>query len=404
MTSVLDAVRGNSTRILQLLIAIPGSVRGKELDRALLQAAKLGYSECAYHLINAGADPDTQDACSNTPLKIAVENGHVDVLKVLIAAKCDINQRSNSGSTALHHAARRGRDDCIEILLVAGANTDIQDSSGNTPLIYAAKHSQIWAMKKLLAAKCDVNKQNKEGRAALHYAAGSAMGVELLLKSGADPDIQDPAGNTPLIIAATEGFCNVISLLCDYKCDVNICNVEQQRCAIHYVAMKGHVECVETLLYSGAHPDMPDKDGSTPLWHAINRNQINIVKLLLRSNCGFSLSINNKGQDQNTNSLLKLALEKGHPEIIKMLVITGCDSHKLYVWLMAGVFEPALQVNRGLWDWLDNMSQTPNTLRQLARLSIRHSMGHEVVRLIEYLSLPKAIKDYIALKELDDYH
>ncbi|XP_013417088.1 serine/threonine-protein phosphatase 6 regulatory ankyrin repeat subunit A [Lingula anatina] len=401
MSSVLDAVQSNSARILQLLIAIPGSIRQKELDRALLQAAKLGYHECALHLLQAGADPDFSDASSNSPLKISVENGHTQVAKVLIAAECDINKRTNSGSTALHFAARYGKCDSVDLLLAANVNPTIRDSAGNTPLISAAKAQQVPVMRRLLQVKCAINAKNKEGMTALHYACLTGMGVELLINAGADLNVKDTVGNTPIIIAATEGLCKTIRKLCLANCDVNLCNTDQQRTALHYMAMKGHVECVEELLYAGAHPDIPDAGGCTPLWHAINRNQIGVAKLLLRSNCGFGFKNYSFKCD---TSMLQLALEKGHPEIVKMLVIAGCDSHRLGIWLANENIEQVIRENVGLWDWLQEMAATPNTLKQLCRLCVREAMNHEVICKTEHLFLPQAMKDYIALKELDDYH
>ena len=51
-----------------------------------------------------------------------------------------------------------------------------------------------------------------------------ALGVELLLRSGAETDLKDNDGNTPMHNASTEGFDTVVKTLLHYRANPDIRN------------------------------------------------------------------------------------------------------------------------------------------------------------------------------------
>ena len=52
-----------------------------------------------------------------TPLYVAAQNGHLDIVKALLEAGADRNQAMNSGATPLFIAAEKGHLDVVEMLL-----------------------------------------------------------------------------------------------------------------------------------------------------------------------------------------------------------------------------------------------------------------------------------------------
>jgi ankyrin repeat protein len=81
--------------------------------------------------------------------------------------------------------------------------------------------------------------------------------VKLLLDAGADPDIPDERGRTPLMIASKKGYDQIIKL----------------------------------LIKKGANLETQDSKGWTPLIHASHRGQVEIVKLLLTAGADINMGL-----------------------------------------------------------------------------------------------------------------
>ena len=64
-----------------------------------------------------------------------------------------------------------------------------------------------------------MNAQRDDGRSALHYAGKNAASVRLLLDAGANPNIQDNGGDTPLYYACYYGYPHVVRILLDSGAD-----------------------------------------------------------------------------------------------------------------------------------------------------------------------------------------
>ena len=151
---------------------------------ALYDAAERGWAEAIRRLLNEGAEINWQNSAGWTPLMIAAAEKHLEAVELLLAAKADPNIRNNYGRTALMFAVIYGQNDIVARLLAAGANPDLVpfDQSGWTALIAAA-------------------------------ARGHARTVQLLLQSGADPNIRARNGQTALELARSEGHEDVVRIL-----------------------------------------------------------------------------------------------------------------------------------------------------------------------------------------------
>ena len=71
--------------------------------------------------------------------------------------------------------------------------------------------------------------------------------VKLLIEAGANINIQDESGNTPLHYSAANGKKDVVKYLLDNKADTSIVNVKEQK-AIDYSNVKGFNEITELIL------------------------------------------------------------------------------------------------------------------------------------------------------------
>src|SRR5262245_29674340 len=101
------------------------------------------------------------------------------------------------------YAALRADDlSHLETLLKQGANPNLADERGLTPLMYAATVGSPAGMRILIEKGADVNAKNAFGSTALMWSATDIQKTRLLLEHGADPNLSSKAGRTALLIAA----------------------------------------------------------------------------------------------------------------------------------------------------------------------------------------------------------
>lgn len=114
----------------------------------------------------------------------AAGNGDSTQVSALLDGGVDVNGRTATGSYALNNAAVENEIEAIQILLDRGANPNVQNSQGDTPLICATK-----------------------------YAGGKAATVKLLVEAGSDLAMQDDDGKTALDYAKAKEQQEAIALL-----------------------------------------------------------------------------------------------------------------------------------------------------------------------------------------------
>lgn len=104
-----------------------------------------------------------------------------------------VSYRGYKGDTALHIVTRNRQLDWVAFLLKKGADPNIGDANGDTPLIVAAGIGFEEAADFMLLRGAKVDAVNRRGETALAVAVQQRQPrlVELLLKSGADPDKPD---------------------------------------------------------------------------------------------------------------------------------------------------------------------------------------------------------------------
>lgn len=126
-TALMGAVLNNHLNIAKYLIKNGADVNARN-DKgltALFGAAKAGKIEFAKMLLDNKADPNIADTAGEmagcTPLLIAVSEGHLDVVKVLIEKGANINAQMANNTTALSLAVMLAHADIEQLLLSSGA-------------------------------------------------------------------------------------------------------------------------------------------------------------------------------------------------------------------------------------------------------------------------------------------
>ncbi|XP_052427405.1 poly [ADP-ribose] polymerase tankyrase-2 isoform X3 [Carassius gibelio] len=244
-------------------------------------------------LLRKGANVNEKNKDFLTPLHLAAEKSHNDIIEVLVKHEAKVDAVDHLGQTALHRAAHLGHLQTCRLLLSAGcdplitslqgfspsqlANESIQEilqegsCTGNSDtdrqLLEASKSGDLEVVKKLCTLQ-NVNCRDAEGRQStpLHFAAGynRVAVVEYLLQHGADVHAKDKGGLVPLHNACSYGHYEVAELLVLHGALVNVADLWKFT-PLHEAAAKGKYEICKLLLQHGADPTKKNRDGNTPL-------------------------------------------------------------------------------------------------------------------------------------------
>ena len=163
-----------------------------------------------------------------TPLHFAANNGHKEIVELLLGRGGEVDAVDDDGITPLHAAAFNGGRCCqeiMELLLTKGAKIDAKNCDGKTPLHYAVGQTSFDPAAFLIAKSANLNSKDKEGSTPLHYAASeNTKIVGILLDNGADVNSKNHYDETPLHVAAAHGKAGVAKLLLMRGAEVNAKN------------------------------------------------------------------------------------------------------------------------------------------------------------------------------------
>lgn len=155
---------------------------------ALILAAHYGLQDIARALVKAGADPNAKDKQRYDIVTIAAVNDDVGFLRLALRLGGDAKAiTSPYGGTALIAAAHLGHHRSVAELIMAGAPLDHVNNIQMTALIEA-----------IVLGDGGPN----------HQAT-----VKLLLDAGANPNIPDKTGATPLALARARGYTAMAAMI-----------------------------------------------------------------------------------------------------------------------------------------------------------------------------------------------
>ena len=99
-------------------------------------AANQGHKEVVELLIAKGADVNAKDEYSFAPLHFAANEGHKEIAELLIANSAEVNAKDDDERTPLHFVAVGGHKEIAELLINNDADMNAK-SYGETPLDWA---------------------------------------------------------------------------------------------------------------------------------------------------------------------------------------------------------------------------------------------------------------------------
>jgi ankyrin repeat protein len=188
---------------------------------------------------------------SNTDYSLlyyTISNNNPRLLSLLINKGISPNQTPEKEGSVLEFAVRKDNVDAVAILLQNGADVNIKDESGETPLFWCQSESMV---RFLVKEGAEVNVRNDIGYSPLHSIVNIAA-IEELCKLGADVDIGIPY--TPLVTSiGSVIYKDKVPVLLRQGSSVHITD-PLGRTPLHVAVILGDLYSVKMLVKFGADP------------------------------------------------------------------------------------------------------------------------------------------------------
>ena len=291
-------------------------------DTPLHVAARMGYVDAIWALVEAGAGVDSPNAWYETPLHLATKNHIVDPVKILIDAGGNVNAKDGYARSIAHSASLNGGNlEMLQLLHAHGADFSVCDVYGQTLLHVAAKDGAPDVLHFLLLCGLDISLVDSFGLTALdllfEMPVQAAIGYGLDAVLGANPEIAPsailaqlwddgeashlrrlirrlPLGQTFMRANAVSNFLNSTPL--------------------YLAALRGQAIVCSLLCQAGALVNLEGGLEGTPLMAACSHGRLEVVKLLVRSGAMMSYG-------KNVDVISAINAARRFPKILEWLLV-----------------------------------------------------------------------------------
>jgi len=297
----------NSPQMMQLLRDRGYSIdtRNSEGETPLMRIAPYASAERLLSVLKAGADPHQVGSERETLLMACNDDGRVEVVRDLLQRGVNVNAQDAKGDTALMKAAGKsqseeGSEQVVALLLDAKADLEIKDAEGNTVFSWMVRSTDPTVALSLLERGAQPDVRDNEGVTPLMKTHDGKL-AEKLIELGASVQDASNIGHTALHFIAGEapGYW-----------------MEAEEQAKLFERVKARIAL---LLKHGAKIDARDSEGRTPLHIAVRRDAVVTIDHLLRAGADI------EAKDNTGRSALGLALADKNVPMLKLLLEKGAN-------------------------------------------------------------------------------
>ncbi|XP_067661991.1 ankyrin-3-like [Haliotis asinina] len=291
---------------------------------AVMLAAENGHKDVVEMLVDKGADLSLVDETEDNVLHCACRGGDAGVVKYILSKnRVDIDRRGLHELTPIMMARRCKHREVVELLLSKRADGSLRYYNHKNMLLSASREGDMEVVKFVLSQNIvDVDSRGPRKKTPVMLAAqyGYKEVVELLVENGADLSLVYDTGSNGFQLACSTGRLEVVKyIIAQNTVDINYRGLRKKTAAM-IAAESGHKEVVELLVENGADLSLAYDTGSNILHSACSRGRLEVVKYILSQNI---VDINCRGWMKKTPVMT--AAECGHEDVVELLVENGAD-------------------------------------------------------------------------------
>jgi len=189
----------------------------------LLIAAEEGHDQLIRLLLDRGAEVNAQGGAFGNALQAASRGGHEKVIQVLLDRGAKVNAQGGLYDNALQAASAHGHEQIVQVLLDRGAKINAQGGHYDNALQAASLYGNENIVQVLLDRGAKVNAQGEYHGNALQAASweGHEKVIQVLLDRGAEVNAQGGHYGNALLAASTHGHEQIMQVLLDRGAKVN---------------------------------------------------------------------------------------------------------------------------------------------------------------------------------------
>jgi ankyrin repeat protein len=284
------------------------------------------------------AKDKSREGLSGARLLLAIRNGDMEEVNDLLNEGVDVNAKDFKGYSALPVAAFNNNMEMVRLLLDKGVDVNGKGYKGCTALFEALINNSNFEMAKLLLDKgADINARTVDGNSVLIHAVSKnkQKTAGFLLGRGANPDLR---GNSvsPLTLAVARYNLKIIKRLLDNGADINLRDKEGMTPLLQALATrpsgagtyKTQRDMVELFIKKGADVNVRSPDGKSPLDYSSS-----FIRILLDAGAGAGKStaemkLFEMGVKPSAPNLLG-AINDADTEMVKLLLEAGIDPNSI---------------------------------------------------------------------------
>ena len=243
----------------------------------------------------------------------AAADGDESTLTRLLSDNVHVNCTSFGSKTPMMRAAMNGRVQCMSILKASGADGFAVDKSGATALHHAILSNKIPAVKWLLETypPSEVVRHRSSIRSRMDTANWGRSQRNLR-------EMPDTKGLRPMHIAVEHDKGGMVKTLLAAGADMEARNKQGQTPLIHAI-LSSRRDSFDTLLRSGARIDQTDASGMSALHCAAGLGQVATITTLLEKGAGRLV------HDKAGHEPIHIAASRGHILAVEALITEGSD-------------------------------------------------------------------------------
>jgi len=236
-------------------------------------------------LIEHGARVDILDKYGRTILYTPIMNGFIDVVTLLLdyknIGKSLVSQLDKYDLIPLHYAIAEKSLDIVNILLSHGSDVGHKNLDGNDALMLSIMSENIDVFKTILPHVKNINLTNKYNETSLHIACKKNLDdiVALLINNKINIDAQDMHESTALHLCAGHNI-NIVKVLMAGGANVNLQDANGNT-PLHYAVLNGNNETFDELMGHSVNCNLWNGNVRIPLHIALIKKKYTFVKYLL---------------------------------------------------------------------------------------------------------------------------